>query len=115
MFKDYRVSEVSMEILQANLKRLRLFMGLTQADLAEMIDYTRQQLSAYENGKAKINASFYLTMTALCQRFYDSVEDYALREIVSNELIVTFYRKLPQIKGHRSLVDIQNLIWYGKV
>lgn len=116
MFKDYRVDPNSMKILQNNLKRLRIFMGLTQKDLAEMLDVPRQFISGIENGKQDITSSFYLAMVSIANRFYNSLDDYRFKEIVAHEIQLDFFKTQPGITGHgRTLIDIQKLFskYYG--
>lgn len=90
MFKDYRIDPVAMKILQHNLKRLRVFMGLTQENLAEMLDISPQSIASIETGKMNVTAAVYLAMIILANRFYDSLKECRFKEIIAHEIQLDF-------------------------
>jgi DNA-binding transcriptional regulator YiaG len=52
-------------IIGANIKRVRKFYGMTQHQVAQLLNITFQQLQKYENGKNKISAARLYKLSAL--------------------------------------------------
>ncbi|MDR1236331.1 MAG: helix-turn-helix domain-containing protein [Holosporaceae bacterium] len=49
----------------ANIKRVRKFRGMTQHQVAQLLNITFQQLQKYENGKNKISAARLYKLSAM--------------------------------------------------
>ena len=115
MFKNYRVNSKYLECLHWNLTRVRCLMGLTQADLSDMLGISRAHYCNIENAKWKMRPCVYLAMVKLCEEFYET-EDPAYSQIIEHELIWDFTEKRPKFKKNAyTLEEIHYKLLYGRL
>lgn len=70
------------KVLSGNLSMLRVKMGISQAELAEMVEVTRQTVSAFESGQREMPWHMFLafmmifTSNSVTKRLLDAMEIY---------------------------------------
>lgn len=101
-------------MLHIRLRELRDFKGLTQAEVAKVLQITREAYSMYESNKRQMN---YESLCILA-KFFDVTTDYLLghesKDIIllseSEKGIITKYRGLDE-RGKQNIIailDIEN-------
>lgn len=70
------------KVLSGNLSMLRVKMGISQAELAEMVEVTRQTVSAFESGQREMPWHMFLafmmifTSNSVTKRLLEAMEIY---------------------------------------
>jgi len=100
-----------------NLRAMREFAGMSQKELADILDVTFQQLQKYEQGKNRLPAARLFTLTRYFnvpfENFFDGVDDINgpdMDLIKSDKLSIEIFQKVRALKDETLKCRISRVI-----
>ena len=118
MMGDNNTNMTTPELLQSELKTIRLYMDFSTQELADYLGVTRQTINNLESGKTKLSATQVIALFAIIDRRlrHDSKEYSSVRKLIgespcdsdnSPSLLELWFDCL-ELKTKDNLVDLNN-------